>query len=467
MKQHVLFSSIFDFTRLQHAVAEALLARGYEVYWITTNNYWTRWLRDQGVAEDQLLELIFTEGDFLSDVELRAVQEEIVVCERTSDLTVNEVLLMDRFVRFRRLAHINQYVALYYQHIKRFFIDREITCVFAEPTNLNELLTYLICRELNIPFRAPWDLRYPARRLIFTSGYHLNDIVSPGDGPGRRSGKELLEEFQRRQVRPHYFERNTKSRPITMKKLLSAARNRITRRQVTAQPSLTHHHVTERARLMLRRTINSFYLRHVLKCSDLDSISGRIAFYGLHVQPENSIDVQGSYVSDQIKLIADIRRALPFDFTLVVKEHPNFLGIRGPDFFRRLRELPNVSIVRYDVSSFDIYDRADLVLTVSGTLAYEAAMLGTPAVTFSPMYFGQLSSVYYCPEISGLRELVRNIVSNHRRDFDRDCAVIERLVGQSYEAHWTDPYNDPSVLEPDNVKHLQHAFVDMVEHDAD
>jgi len=246
-------------------------------------------------------------------------------------------------------------------------------------------------------------------------------------------------------------------------KIAKAALRRLRLRNVVSGNSLTHYDAWGRTKLTAHRAINSFYMRHLCRYSDLDDIDGRIAFYGLHVQPENSIDVLGAYVSDQLKLIKDIRRSLPFDTTLVVKEHPNFLGMKKPGFFRELRNVPNVRLIRHDVPTFDLYDRVDLVLTVSGTTAYEAGMLGIPAITFSPMYFGGLSSVRYCSSVSDLKDMAADLMDNFSRDYDADCRFMETLLENSHDAYWTDPLFDSGVLDPENIEKLAGAFAALIE----
>jgi hypothetical protein len=259
------------------------------------------------------------------------------------------------------------------------------------------------------------------------------------------------------------FNKLSKAKVVTPRKVKAASVNRLKLLFSGRRKSLTHHDLSERLENVVSRVINGFYLRHVCRYDSLEDIKGKIAFYPLHVQPEASIDVLGSFFSDQLKLIRDIRRALPFDVTLVIKEHPNFLGQRGPSFFRRLRRLPNVRLIPHTVSSFDVYNRASLVLTVTGTAAYEAGLLGIPAITFAPMFFSGLSTVRSCFAVLKIKDLAFEMLQGLPRDMEADCRFMDDLVGRSFEALWTDPLFDPSVLEPDNIKLLRSAFTQLVE----
>lgn len=465
MGKSIVFLSNFDLTKVQFAIGQGLSARGHSVHWMTTNELWTEWLVEQGVDRSVIQQLVYDEKDFVSPDERHQLVTEIVTAEDKADLTVNQSLIMDRFVMYKNKPDINEYMLLYYRDVKRFLRQVHADFVFAEPTHSNELMTYLICHELGIPFIAPGDMRYPQRRVLFYSGYR-KDVTYPSVPRERidlEQGRQLIEEFAENRSVPYFFNKRSHEKVVTARKVAISSVNRFKLLLRGGRKGLTHHDFVERLKTLMRRVVNSFYMRHICRYDSLDKINGRIALYPLHVQPEASIDVCGSFVSDQLKLIKDIRRALPFDVTLIVKEHPNFLGLRGPSFFRRLRRIPNVKLIPYAMSTFDIYARASLVLTVTGTAAYEAGLLGIPAITFVPMFFGGLSTIRYCSDVTKLKDLAFEMLLGVPRDRDADSRFMNDLVGRSFEAYWTDPLFDPSVLEAENIRRLQKAFAQVIE----
>ncbi len=461
--RRILFASLFGLTELYRAISRKLPADIADVFWITTNEYWTEFLVADGVDRKRILQLIYSPEDFLDAEQTSRLIEEIAAAEKRCDLTVNATLMMDRFLAERPRNDVNDYIIRYYHDMKRFLLENGITHVFAEPTNCNDLILYVLCRELDVAYISPRDMRFPPRRLVFFDGYLQDRILPLRNGSARPDGREILESFASRRPRPYYFDKLNRRRVVYPGKIARAAYRRFRHRGVVSGHSLTHYDVWGRTKLTVRRAVNSFYMRHLCRYDDWDDIEGRIAFYGLHVQPENSIDVLGHYVNDQVKLIKDIRRSLPFDTTLIVKEHPNFLGMKSSRFFRDLRKIPNVRLIRHDVPTFDLYDRVDLVLTVSGTTAYEAGMLGIPAITFSPMYFGGLSSVRYCRSVMELKDSAADLMDDFTRDYDADCRFMEWLLANSHDAYWTDPLFDRRVMEPENVEKLAGAFTALLE----
>jgi len=466
MTRNVVFVSIFDLTRVFYEISLGLTEAGHRVFWITTDPYWTGWLIEQGIRREDILPLIYTRGDFLDDDSREALGAQIVRAESIAGLTAAKALLMDQFVAAKNPPHVDQYVCLYYRDIKRFLIENKITHLFAEATNLNDLVAYIVCRELGIACLAPGRLRFPADRFVFFKGYLQQHLHPRPEADRQFSGQRLIEEFAAHLPRPHFFAYYSRMPVITPGGLKRSLTNRIRQKALFRRPNLTHHDITGRIRLMLKRIQNSFYARHIRRYHRLEWIRDRIAFYPLHVQPEASIDVLGAHVSDQLELIKNIRRALPFDTTLVIKEHPNFLGMKSLSFFRALRRISGVKLLHHDVSNFDIYRRAAIVFTVSGTSGLEAGLLGIPVVTFSPMYYGSLSAVRYCSDLTQLQPLVSEILHGFDRDLAADAAAIEAMMSASYEAFWSTPTHYPRVMDPENIVRLRNAFLAALEIDT-
>lgn len=462
-KKRVLFSSIFDLTRVFYDVSCGLTKAGIEVYWITTDRHWTNWLLEKGVKREDILQLIYDKSDFLDETTKESLAGEIVKSEELADLTINQALMMDSFIRYKNKPDIIEYAYLYYRNIKNYLKEKQITHFFAEPTNANEIISYILCQELGIKFMVPRPTRYPENRLFFMDSYHdYRFYPRPEKTKTIVSGNELIKRFEQTLPTPGYSVKHSKRRIIDYRKISKSIKNRLTHKKVLNQNNLTHHDITGRIKLQLNGVVNTFCMKYLPKYEKLEDLKGRLAYFPMHVQPESSIDVMGSYFSDQLKLIKDIRRALPVDTTLLIKEHPNFLDMSNYNFFKKVKLIPGIKLVRYDVSTFDVLRRSDIVFTVSGTTAYQAGLLGIPAITFCPMFFEGLSSVHSCTNIIALRPLVYELLSNFKRDYNADCKFIEKLLRNSYDAVWDNPGRSPQVLGEDNMSKLHEAFINVI-----
>jgi len=461
--KRVLFSSIFELTKVFYDVSRGLTKAGMDVYWITTDALWTNWLFEKGVKREDILQLIYDQSDFLDETTKESLTGEIVKSEESADLTINQALMMDSFLRYKNKPDVIEYAYLYYRDIKNFFKQKRITHFFAEPTNSNEIISYILSQELEIKFMVPRLTRYPENRLFFIDSYHdYRFYPRPEKTKTMVSGNELIKRFEQTLPTPGYSAKLSKRRIIDYRQITKSIKNRLTHNKVINQNNLTHHDIGGRVKLQLNGVINAFCMKYLPSYARLEDIKGRLAYFPMHVQPESSIDVMGSYFSDQLKLIKDIRRALPIDTTLAIKEHPNFLDMNNYQFFKKMSRIPGVKLIKYDISTYDVLRRSDIVFTVSGTTAYQAGLLGIPAITFCPMFFEGLSSVHCCTNIIALRPLVYELLSNFKRDYKADCRFIEKLMCNSYDALWDNPKRSPHVLNKDNMDKLHRAFINVI-----
>jgi len=120
------------------------------------------------------------------------------------------------------------------------------------------------------------------------------------------------------------------------------------------------------------------------------------ALFQLHFEPEKSTIPDGGLNLSQLAAIRIARESLPSDTELVVKEHPSQLSYvshgftgRSPSFYEALLGIPGVSLVSRSAPNWDLIERSCVVLTVTGTVAVEAAFVGIPSGHFGhPWYRG-------------------------------------------------------------------------------
>jgi Capsule polysaccharide biosynthesis protein len=110
--------------------------------------------------------------------------------------------------------------------------------------------------------------------------------------------------------------------------------------------------------------------------------AARYAFFGLHTQPEASIDVFAHFFSNQMRVIELLARSLPPTHALLVKLHKSDVPNYSPEYVARLSSFPGVQVVAPHASALEFIRGADLVFGIQGTIGLEAALLGKPVVMF-------------------------------------------------------------------------------------
>lgn len=158
--------------------------------------------------------------------------------------------------------------------------------------------------------------------------------------------------------------------------------------------------------------------------------SAPYAFFPLHLEPELSLLWLARFDMDQIAVVRRIAQSLPVGMKLVVKEHPQMVALRPRRFYRELKKIPNVVLIRPELSSFEVIAKAALVTTITGTAGWEASLMGKPVISFGDIFYNALPSVIRSrtPE-----ELPTQVMRQLSPDFSFDDEALTRFVAALFE----------------------------------
>jgi hypothetical protein len=170
-----------------------------------------------------------------------------------------------------------------------------------------------------------------------------------------------------------------------------------------------------------RYAINSRTIKKQLRedysrrCIEPDLSAIRYVYFPLHYRPERTSNPDGGIFYDQIIPLAMVSEALPDGWKIYVKEHgvqfyETLYGECGRtrEYYDDIARLRGVQFISADVPSKELVRHAQAVASITGTVCWEAALLGKPAAYFGfPWYMG-------CPGTTrvGSAADVRAVLSN-------------------------------------------------------
>jgi len=443
-KINICFVANYSKTFFFHEVAIRLQANEIDVCWVVVN----RKLRDFLIEKYGSDAVLYLSKD---DAELRR--------ESVGDFRLNELVYGDRALRYQtKWAY--PFLNNIQQPVYEFLKQHEVRFVFGELTWAHEILIHRLVashQELKSVYYCPHTVRIPVGRFGFFKDEYQSELAplstTMENMPDSNPPAVSLE-------KPDYLALNDMrlQHARTFRARLSRMKRYFTMENIDPRDPTLIDNRWLALKLKAAEEINREIYRLVPKAKFDETLASRdFIFLGLHKQPEASIDVMGRYYENQFNNILNVWRALPDGWLLLVKEHSNAVGDRSWCFYRKLRQLKNVVLVDEKTDSHAIIRRSRAVITVSGTMAYEAGLIGVPSFTFGDLFFNRLSGCRKIGiddlRISGLGKLIQPIEAEATAKFSH------WLSEHSAEGNISDPVSNIACMTTENIKQVADAFI--------
>lgn len=164
------------------------------------------------------------------------------------------------------------------------------------------------------------------------------------------------------------------------------------------------------------------------KYFDVPELSEKYVYMPLHLIPESTTFVKAPFYVDELSIIEAVSKSLPIDWKLYVKEHQAMLGERSKSFYKHVKELHNVKLIslNYYKDPKPLIVNSMGVVTITGTSAFEAALLNKPSVIFGDTPFNVINSVCRIDSFEKLPELLKSF--NDFKVDERSCAAYLHVI---------------------------------------
>lgn len=446
--------------------AHVLERAGFTVFWVAGLRSDAERLLSLGVPPSQVLDV--TVGLEECRAEIDACRKGLAPLEAVAGPRINDIILMDRILR-----RVPQDAALRYlwhvqQQVRAFFAARDITLVSSGRDTALQLTSMLVSRVMGIPWVVPTRLRIPKDVYLFCSGHDTADVVrlrEPREAD-RHWAETLLDDFTaRKSAQMPALKRAARGFGDVVQLLpdhvrLFAAALR------AARSDRGNLHARYTAGRLVRMYVSRRWNLLRYRMSPPFAAPGAPPFclYALHTQPESSIDVVGSFFSDQIALVRFIARSLPVSHELYVKVHPTDVDGQPLSFYRTLAAIPGVRLIDHGVPTRDLLSNTAIVFSLTGTIGYEAGLMGTPVVTFARNYFNALPSVHYCDAPPQLPALIERLLAAPPPVAlrQRTIAALADWKAQAFEGEVNRMYGEhPSPLTQADLETLREAYITL------
>lgn len=239
----------------------------------------------------------------------------------------------------------------------------------------------------------------------------------------RKFAKDFIEKFISHQEKPPYMEEQDK---ISRQSEFKRFKNYLKAEKENLLPWLKY--ILKRKKFKFFDSNSEFLLRYTLWSHPRHSLMRRIRIlfsllcesktspslkeddkfflFPLHLQPELSSSFQATYFCDQINTAKNIAFSLPFPYKLYVKKHPSAAGEVSRDFYRKLKEIPNLVLIPSWESTEKLIKNSKGVIVLTSTVGMEAALAGKPVYVLGDVFYSYHPA---CRKIKSFQELKERI----------------------------------------------------------
>ena len=188
---------------------------------------------------------------------------------------------------------------------------------------------------------------------------------------------------------------------------------------------------------IIKGIVRKYYINKKLKKTiNLDT---KFAYFPLHVTPERSTLSAALYYSDQLEVIRHIAKSLPINYKLYVREHPIQVinNWREISFYKEILKMPNVELIHFSFSNEKLLENSSLVITISGTNGFNAALYEKPSIVFTDVLYSSLPSVFRVDNLEKLPEIINSAINTKVNNSDINN-FIDKIIKNSFEFNVND-----------------------------
>jgi hypothetical protein len=152
------------------------------------------------------------------------------------------------------------------------------------------------------------------------------------------------------------------------------------------------------------------------RCEHPDFANDRYVYFPLHYRPERTSNPDGGVFYDQIIPLMMVSAALPDGWKLYVKEHGVQFNTtmsgecgRTPAYYDQIARLRGVKFIPHETPSKDLVLHAQAVASITGTVCWEAALLGKPGMHFGYPWYESCPGTVRVGSESDVRAVLSNL----------------------------------------------------------
>jgi hypothetical protein len=365
----------------------------------------------------------------------------------------------------QQILHLEVIFRIYNKFIDIFKPDY---IVFPDIEVVDGFLLYNIAKSRGIPVAYTFHLRNLGQSVL---GESIHEKFPAYFGLETKEGTEKAARFEdlctQHLPKPDFFAPEwdiSEPAPLTVNHALKRLLNSISLRLTVEQHYVGEDSFNQKIRIACLPVLERWralkyrvFVKPQMHIRRVEDLPEKFYFYALQITPESSINYLSPLYIDQIRVIDEIRQALPSNTWLVAKEHPAIIGFRDNSFYQRLRKMPGVLLADALLPMEIFIEKCDVVFTVTGTVGLECLLRKKPCYMFGENFFSAyLPNKQKYPDVKEFTKLkFSELMSEKHDDF---LADLPQIFSISHSFMLGDPSTNPYTLMKNNIENFALAI---------
>ncbi len=207
----------------------------------------------------------------------------------------------------------------------------------------------------------------------------------------------------------------------------------------------------------LKLFCNSFFYSKFY--DNIDNYKNKeLVFYPLHYEPEAVLFYMAYFFDDQVMVIENTLKCINQNQFLVVKEHPQQLGLLLDKRYRKIKNrYPNLIFVRGEEKTVQVISRCSIIITLGSTAGFEALALGKKVINLGRIFYDAFEGVNNCKTFEEVYELIRgNKPFNTSENFEIFVAKMLQYIKVG------NPFQHEDLYTVKNINSIRKAIEDEI-----
>lgn len=321
------------------------------------------------------------------------------------------------------------------EHSVDYIIARETATLLTRPI-------YAIAKKRGIPFGQLTVGHGAGYTILYDVGeYHiwseLESEIAKGIGHNTPEMRARVDAFVKKRVPPTTDKMRMRFVPVSFFKALKNYLGLVradTRRSFRDDP--VHVATLRYGRLRLRKQLEWKYVTQYFFHYDSIREGERFVYFPIYSGLETSYLTHIPFwARNEVALIKTVARNLPAGVFLYVKEHPHNPGDLSYKELRELSRVPNIRIIRPEVSSQFLIEKSEFVFVFEGSAGWEAFLTKNKVVSFGGHPFFACSSlVYTFTDLNKIGEVMMRVLqeeNQYEKRIEEWYWFIDRVLATS------------------------------------